>query len=239
MRYLMVLICSTTLVGCASTSVVDNKSILPSVDLKKEPGLTEQYRLGKFSVGGWVNQKPGQPFQAVNVRHPEAALIYLYRPDSRWNRQEILAPNFFLNGERIPSLLNNHYYWVELPAGSYRLSSSHPLTVLHFQKPKILDFDVEAGQTYYIKYEEQGFRTGGSYTKPFYTMSEQLGRKEIMETQLKTPGISFIKYDEIQHTALNQNIHDVTYQTVNQKDLSEKAQPILRKPFKLWNPLTW
>lgn len=261
MRYLWIVISASTLMGCASTGKehsslwnklwhkdhkeevttdkAPNNSTLPDVDLSKEPGLLEQYHVGGFSLGAWVNQTPGQSFQPVNIRHPEAAMVYLYRPYTQWNRQEIAAPNFFLNGKRIPSLINNHYYWVELPAGSYRLSSSHPLMNMHFQKPKLLDFDVEAGQTYYIKYEEQGFRTGGSYKKPFYLMSEQLGLREIMETQLKSPGISFVKYDDIEPVALAGNIHQGQYQKVDEDELSDKERLVLRKPFKIWNPLTW
>ncbi|MFC3903699.1 Protein of unknown function [Acinetobacter marinus] len=259
MRNLWIFITASTMVGCASTGHEQsslwhklwhkeqaiaqaqpiNHSTLPDVDLSKEPGLLEQYRVGKFSLGAWVNQEPGQYFQPVNIRHPQAAMVYMYRPHSEWNRQEILAPNFFINGERIPSLIDNHYYWVELPAGSYRLSTSHPLANMHFQKPKLLDFDVEAGQTYYIKYEEQGFRTGGSYQKPLYLMSEQLGAREIMQTQLKTPGISFAKYDELQQATLVGNIHQGDYHRVDKDDLSEKERLTIKKPFKLWNPLSW
>ena len=263
MRYLMILMCSTTFVGCATTAeqqksslwhkwmgkeqpeqvdtahAVTSQSMLPAVDFNKKLGLKDQYYVGKFSLGAWVNQTPGQLFQKVKVHHPDAAIVYLYRPASRWNRQEIVAPNFFLNGERIPSLLNNHYYWVEIPAGSYRLNTTHPLAALHFQKPKLLDFDVEAGQTYFIKYEEQGFRTGGSYAKPLYLMSEQVGVKEIMDTQLKTPGLSFIKYDDVPNTLLTENIHYTPYQAVEKQQLSDKKQLVLKKPFKLYNPLTW
>lgn len=263
MRYLWIVMCSTTLLmGCATTAeqkksslwqkwskkdntaevekvAAQSNSLLPAVDLSQQPGFTDQYRVGKFSVGAWVNQNPGQLFQKVTARHPDAALVYMYRPASRWNRQEIVAPNFFLNGERIPSLLDNHYYWIELPAGSYRLNTTHPLGAIHFQKPKLLDFDVEAGQTYFIKYEEQGFRTGGSYAKPLYLMAEEIGLKEIMTTQLKTPGLSYIKYDEMVTTPLDDNIHQVPYQSVNKAQLSEKHNVSLRTPFKLWNPLTW
>jgi hypothetical protein len=69
--------------------------------------------------------------------------------------QEIAAANIFINGNRIPSLLNNHYYWVELPAGTYRISTSRPLTVFHFQEPKYIDLTVDAGQSYYLKYDEE------------------------------------------------------------------------------------
>ncbi len=72
--------------------------------------MIDQYQLGMFTIGGWVNQKQGRHFQEVKPQHDQAAMVYLYRPDINWNRQEIVASSLFLNSERIPSLLNNHYY---------------------------------------------------------------------------------------------------------------------------------
>ncbi len=268
MRYLTVLLCSATLAGCATThqsdaswwnkwsdkdqkttekaEVATNMSTLPEVDLSKDPGLVEQFHVGKFALGYWVRQTPGQLFQPVNVRHPDAAMVYFYRMDSRWNRQEVIAPNFFLNGERIPSLRSNHYYWMELPAGTYRLTTSRPLTVFHFQKPKVADFTVEAGKTYYLKYEEQEFRgspdpaLGLLKVGPFMQMPTKQGLDEIRATQLKTPGLSFVQYeDDVQNAFLSEDIHGEKYQEVKKDQISEKEVPLLTKPFKLWNPLTW
>ena len=265
MRYLMILMCTATMAGCASTgsetnlwnkwfaqdkapkkTLIENNSTLPDVDFGKELGLTDKYFLGKFTIGSWVNQKPGQLYQPVNIRHPDAAIVYFYRTDSRWNRAEIVAPNFFLNGERIPSLLNNHYYWIELPAGTYRLSTSRPVALAHFQDPKIADFSVEAGQSYYLRYEEQKFRgspdasLGLLKAGPFMQVTTEQGREEIRSTQLKSPGLSFVKYDDIkQVTVLSENIHDQKYQSVNKNQLSDKPHPVLKKPFSLVDPRTW
>ncbi len=71
---------------------------------------------------------------------PDAAIVYLYRPDSKWNRQEIVAASMFINKHRIPSLLHNHYYWVELAPGAYRLSVSRPLGCITFPKTKVFGF---------------------------------------------------------------------------------------------------
>lgn len=266
MRYLMILLSTVTLAGCASTgsqqqtsfwnkwfaksdepkkALVENNSTLPDVDFFKEMGLKDQYFLGKFSVGSWVNQKPGQLFQPVNIRHPEAAMVYFYRTDSRWNREEIVAPNFYLNGERIPSLLNNHYYWIELPAGTYRLTTSRPVGVAHFQKPKVTDFVVESGKTYYLKYEEQKFKgspdpaLGLLKSGPFMQMPTKQGQSEIRSTQLKSPGISFVKYDDLNANLVEENVHQLKYENVGKDQLSDKAQPVLKKPFSLVDPRTW
>jgi hypothetical protein len=43
---------------------------------------------------GWVNQKLGQYFSADQPQN-EQAVVYLYRPDSRWNRKKLL-PTYLL-----------------------------------------------------------------------------------------------------------------------------------------------
>ena len=273
MRHIVLLICSSTVLGsvlsgCATkpstegssthrslhlfgkksakSAPIANSSTLPSVDLSKPPGIKQQYFVGGFSNGAWVNHTAGSLFEPVAAHHPQAAIVYFYRLNSRWNRQEIVAPNFFLNGKRIPSLINNQYYWIELPAGSYRLTTSRPVGVLHFQKPKPADFSVEAGQTYYLKYEEQAFRgapdasLGLLRVGPLMQMPSKQGLAEVRTTTLKTPGISFVPYQkDTPNQPLEVNVHDDRYQKVPKSALTPKTEPVLGIPFKIWNPLTW
>ena len=186
-----------------------------------------------FTIGGWVNQKQGNQFQTVKPQHDEAAIVYLYRPDSKWNRQEIVAASLFINQEHIPSLLHNHYYWIEVPAGTYRLSTSRPLGALHFQKPKYLDFTVEAGQSYFIKYDEENISTRRSVSGPLMLMPEKVGLNEIAFTQLKSDSFNFVAQDQEtgQIRKKAQKIEPTAY------DPSLDIQ--LKAPFKLWDPRTW
>ena len=134
MRYIgLVVLISCGLAACQSHQSVEQQpakvvSTLEPIDFKKEDSLVheklEQYKVASFSTGSWVNQKPGQYFKLVKPQNPQAAIVYFYRPDSRWNRQEIIPNNFFLNGKKIPSLISNHYYWIELAEGDYKLSLS-------------------------------------------------------------------------------------------------------------------
>ena len=233
----ILLLSSAALLGCHGKSVIEQEpqlaSTLKDVNFAHEPGIMEQYRIGVFTIGGWVNQTQGNYFQPVKPQHDQAAVVYLYRPDSKWNRQEIVASSLFLNSERIPSLLNNHYYWVELPAGQYRLSSSRPLGINHFQKPKYIDFSVEAGQSYFIKYDEENLSTRRDVSGPLAVIPEKIAIQEIAFTQLKSNSYNFVAED--QHTGelrkKAQKLKPAKY------DPSEDVQ--LMKPFKLWNPLTW
>ena len=239
MRYLILsLSCVALLAGCQSHKVVEESpatltATLPEVDTSKAPGMLEQYHVGAFTVGGWVNQKLGQFFTPIQPQNAQAAVVYLYRPDTRWNRQEIAAANLFINGHRIPSLLHNHYYWLELPAGTYRLSVSRPLAGLHFQKPKYLDFTVEPAQTYFIKYDEENLSTRREVSGPLMIVPEKTGLNEIAFTQWKSESFNFVAND--------QNTGKVRKKAQKLKpakyDPSSDVQ--LTQPFKIWNPTTW
>lgn len=237
MRYLIIaLSCATLLAGCQSSSHLEKNSgeltaTLPKVDVDKEPGLLDQYRLG-LHCRGWVNQKLGQTFAPVKPQNEQAAVVYLYRPDTKWNRQEIAAINLFVNGKRIPSLLHNHYYWIELPAGTYRISASRPLLGIHFQEPKYIDITVDAGASYYLKYDEENKMDRSEHTGPFMLMQDNIGRREIAFTELKSSSYNFVAEDasgKIRHKP--QELKPAKY--------NEKSDVHLIKPFKLWNPLTW
>lgn len=233
----MVIMTGLALLGCHGQKAVVQQTQPPTtldvIDLSKKPSIVEQHRLGMMSIGGWVNQKIGQHFQAVQAQHDQAAIVYLYRPDSKWNRQEIVASSLFVNKHRIPSLLHNHYYWIELSPGDYRLSSSRPLGALHFQKPKYLDFHVEAGQSYFIKYDEENLSTKREISGPIMLMPENIGRAEIAFTELKSDSYNFVAEDQstgkIRKKA--QKIEEAEY------DPNQDVQ--LTTPFKIWNPLTW
>ena len=237
MRGVCIAVCASfILLGCHGKSAMEHTqatSTLKPVDTEHEPGLLEQYRFGMFSIGGWVNQKMGQRFQPVQAQDEQAAIVYLYRPDSKWNRQEIVASSLFINSERIPSLLNNHYYWVELPAGTYRISTSHPVGVQHFQKPKYLDFTVQAGQSYFIKYDEENLSTRREVSGPLIMVPEKTGLNEIAYTQLKSESYNFVALDQKSGKLRKkaQKLKPAKY------DPAEDVQ--LTKPFKIWNPLTW
>ena len=237
MRGVCIAVCASfILLGCHGKSAMEHTqapSTLNPVDTEHEPGLLEQYRFGMFSIGGWVNQKMGQRFQPVQAQDEQAAIVYLYRPDSKWNRQEIVASSLFINSERIPSLLNNHYYWVELPAGTYRISTSRPVGVQHFQKPKYLDFIVQAGQSYFIKYDEENLSTRREVSGPLIMVPEKTGLNEIAYTQLKSESYNFVALDQKSGKLRKkaQKLKPAKY------DPAEDVQ--LTKPFKIWNPLTW
>lgn len=199
----------------------------------------DQYKVAGFDLGSWVNQKPGQFFSRVKPQHQQAAVLYLYRPDSKWNRQEIIAPSFFLNGKRIPSLISNHYYWIELAEGDYQLSISRPLTVMHFQKPLVASFSVKAGQQYFLKYEEEQFRGGPNGSEdllrvgPLMQMPTKQALREIGMTQLKTPGLNYVAVIQPNGTLQKSK------EKIKNKEYKASDDVRLTEPFKIYDPRTW
>lgn len=250
MRYMgFILLAMSGLVACShaptQSSVPQNTviSTLDPVDFAEKPSFIgtkrDQYKLSGFTVGSWVNQKPGQFFQLVKPQNSQVAIIYLYRPDSKWNRQEIIAQSFFLNGKKIPSLISNHYYWIELVEGDYRLSLSRPLAVMHFQKPLTANFSVEAGQQYFLKYEEEQFRGGPNgdadllRVGPLMQMPTKQALKEIGMTQLKSPGLNYVAEITPEGKMIKgqEKIDSGKYKASDDVRLSQ--------PFKIYDPRTW
>ena len=249
MRYVgLVVLASCVLTACQSHQSVEQQSVkvvstLDPIDFKKEDSTLheklDQYKIASFSAGSWMKQKPGQYFKLVKPQNPQAAVVYFYRPDSRWNRQEIIPTSFFLNGEHIPSLISNHYYWVELAPGDYKLSLSRPLGVLHFQKPKVAYFTVEAGEQYFVKYEEEKFRGGPNgeagllRVGPLMQMPTRQALKEIAMTQLKSPGLNFVADVTADGRVIKPK------EKIKGEDYKVSDDAHLTQPFKIWNPMTW
>ena len=116
---------------------------------------------------------------------------------------------------------------------------SRPLGVLHFQKPKVAYFNVEAGGQYFVKYEEEKFRGGPNgeagllRVGPLMQMPTRQGLKEIAMTQLKSPGLNFVGEVTAEGRVIKpkEKIKGEDYQASDDAHLTE--------PFKIWNPLTW
>ena len=91
------------------------------------------------------------------------ALVYFYRPDSRWASEEIDAPSVFIDDHRYVSLRANGFTWLEMAPGPKQITMRRPIGLLlgfeglgDFALSKIVDaeFEVEAGKVYYFRYSE-------------------------------------------------------------------------------------
>jgi hypothetical protein len=232
---------------------VRHKPELPNVDTTVPETFVERLKPHGFDLGAWIKRSDGPEFlrsdgplfQPVPALDQKAAIVYLYRPSSHWNFQEILAPSFFLNGKRLPSLINNHYYWLELPAGTYRLSVRRPIGFVYFQKGTVVDFQVDSGKTYYLRYDEQSFRgrpnreLGLLQKGPISQMPEKMALEEIRMTTLNTPGYSFVANPDLARGLVLSSFNGQTKKPVPEDRVTKKDNVVLGLPLKLWNPLTW
>jgi Protein of unknown function (DUF2846) len=241
--------------GMRSDPDVIAPSKLPQYDAK-QPTIKEQFKVQNFSLGSWAvdrfRKDQGALFQPVPVLDQKFALIYFYRPQSRWAESEIIAASIFLNGLRLPSLLNNSYYWLELMPGTYRLKISRPLGFIYFQKGTIADIKVEAGKTYYLRYDEQNYRgrpdpaLGLFSAGPLAQLPEKDAMPELSLTTLKTPGYSFADNpDEPVFSTQEPNrdnyksFNGLEGKPVPNNRLEKKGDVSLGVKMRWWNPFTW
>jgi|GEM_PF-177054 len=243
--------------GTVSDPNVVASQSLPKVDVTKPLQFQERFRVAGFSLGSWATDRfrpnQGELFQPVPVLDKKFALVYLYRPHSSWNASEILAPSIFLNDLRLPSLLDNHYYWLEMNPGIYRLKISRPIGPIYFQKGTVVDFQVEAGHTYYLRYDEENFRghpdesLGLLRAGPLDQMPEKQAMSEIRYTTLKTPGYSFVDDpDRPTKIAAQDTAHGdfasftgEVGQAVPKARMEEKQDVTVGSKVTWWNPFTW
>lgn len=240
--------------GTVSDPKVNAKPTLTPIDIKTPEKFSERLKPHGFSLGSWI-MRPDNPkfirsdgplFQPVPaLDRKNVAVVYFYRPDSVWNRQEILAPSFFLNKQRLPSLINNHYYWLELPAGEYRLVTRRPIGNIYFQKGHTLDFKVDAGQTYYLRYDEENTRPrpddslGLIGAGPFQQVTRSIALEDLRLATLNTPGYSFVANPDPARDLDLPTFNGQPKQPVESARVVEKQKVIVGLPLKLWNPLTW
>jgi hypothetical protein len=228
---------------------------LPEYDVS-QPTDSGRYKLHGFSLGSWAvdrfRKDQGELFQPVPVLDQKFALVYFYRPQSRWAEAEILAASIFLNDVRLPSLLNNSYYWLEMKPGTYRMRISRPLGFIYFQKGTVADIQVEAGKTYYLRYDEQNYRGHPDPALGLFSAGplDQLPAKdaipEIRSTTLKTPGYSFVD-DPDKPVIETQDTTKGDYTSFNGQEgkpipnarLERKQDVALGVPVIWWNPFTW
>lgn len=205
--------------------------------------LVDTYRLRGFAIGSYVVPTKGSLFQPVPATDARNSVVYLYRPASSWNAEEILAPNIFLNGRRLHGLRNNSYFWMELPAGEYDFAARRPVGPVYLGYIFKTKLKIEGGKQYYFRYDEEGYRAkpdkalGLMAQGPLNEMPERMAMQEIRETRLDQPGYAFATmaqqrwkpfdlYADGEHPVPEERL-------VMQKDVSIGREVLI------WNPLTW
>lgn len=105
--------------------------------------------------GSFLFPVKGEFFKPVLPTDSRNAIVYVYRPQSDWNDQEVQAPGFFLNGQFLSGLKSGSYFWFEIPASSYYFNAKRPLSFFYLTTIFESDVHFEGGKSYYFRYDEE------------------------------------------------------------------------------------
>lgn len=122
-------------------------------------------------LGTWLRPPSGPLFVPLDTLDPRNAMVYIYRPSTAWEDQELQAPSFFVDGTKVFGIKSGSYTWLELPAGTFTFSAKRPFVVLFIKTIFKLPLKVEGGNNYYLRYSED---------KPFDYVAENLNPDDFM-----------------------------------------------------------
>ncbi|HEX4869624.1 MAG TPA: DUF2846 domain-containing protein [Moraxellaceae bacterium] len=105
--------------------------------------------------GSFLFPVKGEFFKPVLPTDSRNALVYVYRPQTDWNDQEVQSPGFFLNGQFLSGLKSGSYFWFEIPASSYYFAAKRPLSFFYLTTIFETDVNFEGGKSYYFRYDEE------------------------------------------------------------------------------------
>ncbi|MEH6449933.1 MAG: DUF2846 domain-containing protein [Oleispira sp.] len=173
------------------------------------PSCTIYQSIG-HNFGSFVSAPNGQDFQPVGYRwdYEHTALVYVYRPASTWANDELEAPSFYLNDERLFNIKGNGYTWYELKPGNHEVKIRRPLMGLEgIDVTDVVDFtlkmvtelslNAKAGHVYYLRYSEVDkdaakFSDMTFLDNPLQVVTPDVALAEIQQTNMLGEGRGLI-----------------------------------------------
>ncbi len=168
-------------------------------------GCTVYQSFGKSS-GNFIRSVNGPSFQPVpsdEWYQEEHALVYFYRPDSNWARQELTAPSFYVDDRHYFNMRGNAYTWLEMHAGERQFDIRRPFVGFEglggsFDHILEATVELEAGEIYYLRYSEvdspasvhpaldddHPMASGDAVLVDEETALEEIGQTRFLESQL-------------------------------------------------------
>lgn len=104
--------------------------------------------------GAFIQAVQGEQFEPMETLDPRNAMVYIYRPPTRWGYEEVQAPTFFIDDQKLFGLKSGAYTWLELHGGRYDFYALRPLGILFLKRIFEMPLDVEGGKTYFLRYSE-------------------------------------------------------------------------------------
>lgn len=150
--------------------------------------------------GAFIQSVQGETFEPMETLDPRNAMVYIYRPVTKWGFEEVQAPTFFVDGQMLFGLKSGGYEWLELHGGRYELYAKRPLGVLFLETVFEMPLEVEGGKEYYLRYSEtkpvkleevvpnpEDYLQAG----PVQQVPEGFALREIQHLRLDEPGIYY------------------------------------------------
>lgn len=198
-RGLGVVLVAAVLAGCSHPDMVlsptNNQMVWDAKDLINRSLSSSM--LNRSTPGAYVKPTTGAFFKPVEPIDSRNAIVYVYRPHDDWNADELQAPSFFVNGQRVYGLKDNGYFWLELPAGHYFFMAKRPISLLHVKTVFDTELDVVGGKAYYFRYDESDKfpkpkeDAGLLHVGPLQQVVAETAMPEIKQTRLEDPGQYF------------------------------------------------
>ncbi|MFZ5722430.1 MAG: DUF2846 domain-containing protein [Pseudomonadota bacterium] len=170
-RYVGAVLAALLLSACQSKPPTDASSSFDSAG-KAVQRLAPSTLPLVTTPGTWLRPPRGPLFEPMDTLDPRNAMIYVYRPSTSWEDQELQAPTFFVDGSKVFGLKSGSYTWLELHAGTFQFYAKRPLTIFFIKKVFELEMTVEGGRNYYLRYSEDA---------PFDYVAEGLDPKDFMQ----------------------------------------------------------
>lgn len=206
--------------------------------------------LDPVRFGAYLAPVHGKYFHPVLPIDSRDAIIYVYRPHSVWNSEELQAPGFFINGKFVYGLKDAGYFWVEIPAGTYNLSAKRPLALIYLKSIFATNITVDGGKSYYFRYDEENRVTKPDNHPelvedgPLLQMPDDRGLRQIEGSVLEEPGVSFAYDKHPEWTAFDLYTHPgpVHPGRIEEDPIPEATNTqadLGRVHRQWWNPFTW
>lgn len=218
--------------------LVKNLSIFTLLAMLSACGGFKVHTLDHFgSYPKWLFAPTGHDYKSVGYRwdYENYALVYIYRPVSEWAMDEVEAPSFNVNGQRLFNIKGGGYTWYEFEPGSYDIKVRRG--IFGFEKIGITtsktysDFSMkfEAGKAYYLRYSEidpigvvsdkrpskGGHATGDG---PLQLVGYDVAEREMVDTKMIHHGQTIVMADIGQLDLLDTSVS-------SSSELSESVEP--------------
>lgn len=160
MRHLKTLVSAAlalTMAACSNPQFIIHPSSNPTATKSRQQldALIETTTLKPLRLGSFLSPNKGEFFRPLIPTDSRNAIVYVYRPQSDWNDQEVQAPGFFLDGQFISGLKSGSYFWFEVPASQYYFNAKRPLAIVYLKTIFEAEVFFEGNKSYYFRYDEE------------------------------------------------------------------------------------